>query len=132
MMVKTTRVEEVLLARLKVADKRLAETKSLNDLRPALTMRRVKLDLVPRQISPSELKAIRAKYDVSQAVFAALIQVSTRTLQKWEQGVKPIDGAAAVLLGDMFRHPEHWSKQFGRLMKVDGAIVDSKAMAADR
>ena len=123
-MAKTTKFERTLLARLKSADKRLAEAESLDDLRPALTIRRVQLELEPRHITPRELKSIRAKFNVSQAVFAALIQVSTRTLQKWEQGVKPVDGAAAVLLGDMLRHTDHWSKQFSKVMKVSGKVTN--------
>ncbi len=48
----------------------------------------------------------RAATGLSQAAFAKLLGVSTRTLQEWEQGRKAPSGAAATLLKVAARHPE--------------------------
>ena len=45
-----------------------------------------------------ELMGARAKTGLSQAEFARMIGVSTRTLQGWEQGRKKPSGAAQALL----------------------------------
>lgn len=61
------------------------------------------------EIIPAEraLVAIaRAATGLSQAAFAKLLGVSTRTLQEWEQGRKAPSGAAATLLRVAARHPE--------------------------
>ncbi len=114
---KFTDFENKLIGRLKAADERLAKVQAVEELAPELTMRRVKLELEPRSVSASEVKAIRNVFSVSQAVFAALIQVSKRTLEKWEQGTSDVPGPVAVLLGDMLANPDHWRRQFHGLMK---------------
>jgi putative transcriptional regulator len=48
----------------------------------------------------------RSRLGVSQAVFAALLQVSKRTLQEWEQGRREPTGAARALLRVALQHPE--------------------------
>ena len=48
----------------------------------------------------------RAATGLSQAAFAKLLGVSTRTLQEWEQGRKSPSGAAATLLKVAARQPE--------------------------
>jgi len=48
----------------------------------------------------------RRKTGLSQSQFAALIGVSVRTLQNWEQGRKQPSGAARTLLKVAELHPE--------------------------
>lgn len=48
----------------------------------------------------------RKKTGLSQSQFAALIGVSVRTLQNWEQGRKQPSGAAKTLIKVAERHPE--------------------------
>jgi len=43
---------------------------------------------------------------LSQNEFAALLGVSVRTLQNWEQGRRTPEGAAQVLLQVAAKHPE--------------------------
>ena len=50
--------------------------------------------------------AIRSRYGLSQAKFAAMLGISARTLQNWEQGHRRPRGPARVLLNVAARHPE--------------------------
>lgn len=50
--------------------------------------------------------AIREKYGLSQERFAALLGISVRTLQNWEQGRRRPHGPARVLLQVADEHPE--------------------------
>jgi putative transcriptional regulator len=55
---------------------------------------------------PSDVKAIRERLELGQSAFAALLGVSARTLQDWEQGRRKPSGAARVLLVIAARRPE--------------------------
>ncbi len=58
---------------------------------------------------PSEPQIIRSKLKLSQSAFAALLGVSTRTLQDWEQGRRSPQGPAVALLRIAEQHPEVFS-----------------------
>jgi len=49
-------------------------------------------------LQPEEIRQIREKSHVSQAVFAAMLNTSLSTVQKWEIGQKHPTGAALKLL----------------------------------
>jgi putative transcriptional regulator len=49
-------------------------------------------------LQPEDIKKIREKSRVSQAVFAALLNTSVSTVQKWEIGQKRPTGTALKLL----------------------------------
>ena len=49
-------------------------------------------------LAPDEIKRIREKSHVSQAVFAAYLNTSLSTVQKWEIGQKKPTGTALKLL----------------------------------
>lgn len=51
-------------------------------------------------------RARSAGSGLSQSAFAALLGVSTRTLQDWEQGRRKPTGAAQTLLRVAVAHPE--------------------------
>ena len=53
-----------------------------------------------------DVKQIRADYKLSQTEFAALLGISVKTLQNWEQGRRIPEGAARVLLQVAEKHPE--------------------------
>jgi len=65
-----------------------------------LTMREFdRLCLPPiKPLQPEEIKQIRETSHVSQAVFAALLNTSVSTVQKWEIGQKRPTGTALKLL----------------------------------
>lgn len=77
------------------------------------------------EIEAPNVKQIRERYELSQSEFAALLGVSTKTLQNWEQGRRTPHGAARVLLQVAARHPQVvWEV-------VEPAIyVNSRAQAA--
>jgi len=53
-----------------------------------------------------DAKAIRERLGISQSRFAAIIGVSVRTLQNWEQGRRHPEGPAKALLRVVERDPE--------------------------
>ena len=54
----------------------------------------------------SEVVRARLKAGLTQAEFAALLGVSKRTLEQWEQGRREPSGAAKTLVRVAERHPE--------------------------
>jgi putative transcriptional regulator len=65
-----------------------------------LTLRVSSLILPPpvKAIKPTEIAAIRQKLNVSQPVFAGLLNVPLTTARSWEQGRRKPSGAALRLL----------------------------------
>jgi putative transcriptional regulator len=58
------------------------------------------------RVEPTAAALARAKVGLSQSAFAALLGVSMRTLQDWEQGRRQPTGAAQTLLRVAALHPE--------------------------
>lgn len=58
------------------------------------------------KVTEPDVKSIRLKVGLSQSAFAALLGVSPRTLQDWEQGRRTPNGPARSLLRVADRHPE--------------------------
>lgn len=50
------------------------------------------------EMSPEEIKELREKARVSQAVFAAVLNTSLSTVQKWEAGAKKPSGPSLKML----------------------------------
>ena len=59
-----------------------------------------------KELQEPEVRAVREKSGLSQSAFAALLGVSPRTLQDWEQGRRRPTGPARSLLRIADRHPE--------------------------
>lgn len=51
-----------------------------------------------KPFTPDEIKAIREKEHVSQAVFAAFLNASASTIKQWEQGQKKPTGISLKIL----------------------------------
>lgn len=60
----------------------------------------------PLQISADEVKAIRAKLNLSQAIFAQRLRTSTKTYQGWEQGKSTPNPQATILLRLVEQSPQ--------------------------
>ena len=57
-------------------------------------------------IEPVDVAATRKRLNLSQTEFAAMLGVSERTLQSWEQGRRKPSGAAGMLIRVAARHPQ--------------------------
>ena len=76
-------------------------TGTMNDADYAkITMRHLAKDLTPQNdaVSPGEIRSIRERAKMSQAVFARRIGVTTGYVSKLESGAKRPTGPALVLL----------------------------------
>jgi len=76
-----------------------------------ITARRVKLDLEPKSYSVSDVKRLRAKLGVSQAIFARLMAVSVKTIQSWESGASAPTPMACRLLDEISYDPRNWLRR---------------------
>ncbi len=56
--------------------------------------------------TPPDVKGIRERLGLTQESFAALMGVSNRTLQNWEQGRREPEGPAKALLRVVEREPQ--------------------------
>lgn len=64
---------------------------------------------IPRRVkslTPAQVRAIRKKLNVSQPVFAAMMNIPPVTAASWERGRRKPTGAALRLLDIANRHPE--------------------------
>jgi putative transcriptional regulator len=69
-------------------------------------LRQLKRGEVGRVVNVPSVTAIRERTGLSQAQFAALLGVSVRTLQEWEQGRRAPSGAARTLLLVAAKNPQ--------------------------
>ncbi|HDV7284861.1 TPA: helix-turn-helix domain-containing protein [Mannheimia haemolytica] len=68
----------------------------------------------PLHISADEVKAIRARLNLSQAVFAQRLRTSIKTYQGWEQGKSTPNPQATILLRLVEQSPQVF-EQIARL-----------------
>lgn len=71
-----------------------------------LKVTRVQAPRRPKALSPRDIARIREKLNCSQAVFAMILNISTKTVQAWEQGSREPGDAALKLLTIAKKHPE--------------------------
>jgi putative transcriptional regulator len=76
--------------------------------RKKLTLRTRKLSLPPplKPLRPQEIVALRHRLNVSQAVFASLLNVPRVTAISWERGRRQPTGAALRLLDLVRKQPK--------------------------
>ena len=67
-----------------------------------LTLKTVDLPEDPPEIDAPTLVALREQAEMSQAVFAQVLNISTKTVQSWEQGSRKPSRAALRLI-QLFR-----------------------------
>ena len=86
----------------KMTDKQLAEWEKTRNLGQEILqgIRDIKAGRIGRRYTAASYPIIQAreKSGLSQAQFAALLGVSVRTLQEWEQGRREPSGAAKTLI----------------------------------
>jgi putative transcriptional regulator len=71
-----------------------------------LTLRTVRVPERPPQIGTAELTRLRERIGMSQAVFAGVLNVSTKTVQSWEQGQRQPSQAALRMLQLLEERPK--------------------------
>jgi putative transcriptional regulator len=87
--------------RLPVAEQiRKGLEEAIREARGEITLKTTTLELPdrPPPIPPEDLTALRLRSQMSQAVFARLLNVSTKTVQSWEQGDRKPSQAALRLI----------------------------------
>ncbi len=73
------------------------------------TVRTVHLKLEPRQYNALAVKETREQLEVSQAIFAEILAVSTESIEKWEQGRGEPSRMACRLMDLINEHRDHWT-----------------------
>lgn len=70
-----------------------------------ITLRNIENLCLPevKDYSPKNITEIRKRFNLSQAALASVFNISTSTVQKWEQGNKKPTGASRKLLDIMER-----------------------------
>ena len=88
---------------------------AISHARGQITLRTTTYDLPeePPEIDPTTLVALRDQSKMSQAVFARLLNVSTKTVQSWEQGVRTPSHASRRLIQIYSEHPETVCRSVG-------------------
>ncbi len=71
-----------------------------------LSLRTVTMPEPPPEIDAETLAGVRAQCAMSQRVFARMLNVSPKTLQSWEQGVRQPSDASRRLLQVFCEAPE--------------------------
>ncbi len=76
--------------------------------RSKITLRTKTVSLPARvkPMKPAQVRAIRKQLNVSQPVFAAMMNIPSITAASWERGRRKPTGAALRLLDIARRHPE--------------------------
>jgi len=60
----------------------------------------------PKPLSKEDIVKLRKKLRVSQSAFAVLLNISTKTVQKWEQGENQPNGSSLKLLTIAKKNPK--------------------------
>jgi putative transcriptional regulator len=79
-----------------------------------ITLRSIEADdLPPLEIDAELIRDTRERMNVSRAVFARRLRVSTRTLENWEQGRARPNAQAAALILMVRKYPDTLEKLSG-------------------
>ena len=75
-------------------------------LKERLTLKTFAVPSPPPTYTPERISRIRKSLPMSQGVFAHVLNVSTKTVQSWEQGLREPTQAAHRLLEVLEKKPE--------------------------
>jgi len=79
---------------------------SIAHSRGDLNLKTTTLPLPPPPASSAKVIALRKKLKMSQSVFAASLNVSTKLVQSWEQGVRKPDHGELRLIELLIKEPQ--------------------------
>jgi putative transcriptional regulator len=71
---------------------------------------------------PAEVRAVRDRLGVSQSRLAGLLGATTRAVQAWEAGERPISGPAWVLMQMLAQYPQvlRWRERWLEALDAPG------------
>ena len=76
------------------------------------TLKTVRVEARPLpELTPEVIRGIRDRLDVSRAVFAHMIRVPVRTVERWEQGRSSPPGSAVALILMAQRYPDTFERR---------------------
>jgi putative transcriptional regulator len=78
------------------------------DLKVSFTqkeLRKMGVEVKPVSFSAEEISSIRKTLNVSQSVFAKLLNVSLSSVRQWEQGLRKPSGSTMILLELLQKEP---------------------------
>jgi len=70
-----------------------------------LDLRKAELPARPKPLKPSDIRALRASLNASQALLARLLNVSSNAVESWEQGIREPRQATLKLLHIARKNP---------------------------
>ena len=100
-------------------------TEAVQSARGELTLRTVRVPVPPPEIVGKEVVSLRTKTGMSQAVFARVLNVSTKTVQSWEQGERKPSHAALRMLQVFRENPKF-------VFEIVGLPSEGQDLAAGR
>ena len=119
------------LKRLPVAARiRKGWEEAIRHARGEITLKTTVIELPddPPEIDAPTLAALRGQSGMSQAVFARLLNVSTKTVQSWEQGARTPSHASRRLIQIYSQHPETVCQSVGLPpIKLQGVTIQKIA-----
>jgi putative transcriptional regulator len=82
-----------------------------------LTVRTYKVGPDPILYRPEDVKRVRERLGVSQAVLAQFLGVNVNTVRSWEQGKRPPQPIARRFLAEIEARPGYWRRRLARQAK---------------
>lgn len=98
-----------------------------------LTLNTVEIPDDPPEIDAETMIALRTRAEMSQAVFAKMLSVSTKTLQSWEQGKRQPSDASRRLIQIFSSHPEMICRSVGLpVVGLEGVEIKTNSKGRSR
>ena len=72
------------------------------------------IDIPDNRLTPIEIKKIRTFMQLSQSVFAKLLNVSISSIRQWEQGQRNPSGSTMILLELLQENPNLLNYRLGK------------------
>lgn len=95
--------------------------------RGELTLRTVQIPEKPPEIDAETLANLRKRASMSQFVFAKMLNVSPKTLQSWEQGIRQPSEASRRLIQIFSSNPEVICRSVGLPeIELDGVEIEER------
>lgn len=69
-------------------------------------LKTIEMPQEPPEVDAETVLRLRRQANMSQAIFARLLNVSTKTVQSWEQGIRKPSHASRRLIQILGKHPE--------------------------